>query len=166
MWLYKKYSKQIELYKSIDDLPIYNFHKVMVTDDFRHLVKNKISDKQYAFNIDKIGKKWITFYDEYLDHFGLTKSHEKVIEQQTKIAILTIKRWEKNDKSMEAVIEIEKQKLNELTGKKKKDSTFEEDVAVIEKYRGIGMDAKKTSVKMFYTYIKLMEKDGKENQRV
>jgi len=166
MWLYKKYSKQIELYKSIDDLPIYNFHKVMVTDDFRHLVKNKISDKQYAFNIDKIGKKWITFYDEYLDHFGLTKSHEKVIEQQTKIAILTIKRWEKNDKSMEAVIEIEKQKLNELTGKKKKDSTFEEDVAIIEKYRGIGMDAKKTSVKMFYTYIKLMEKDGKENQRV
>ena len=166
MWLYKKYSKQIELYKSIDDLPIYNFHKVMVTDDFRYLVKNKISDKQYAFNIDKIGKKWITFYDEYLDHFGLTKSHEKVIEQQTKIAILTIKRWEKNDKSMEAVIEIEKQKLNELTGKKKKDSTFEEDVAVIEKYRGIGMDAKKTSVKMFYTYIKLMEKDGKENQRV
>lgn len=166
MWLYKKYSKQIELYKSIDDLPIYNFHKVMATDDFRHLVKNKISDKQYAFNIDKIGKKWITFYDEYLDHFGLTKSHEKVIEQQTKIAILTIKRWEKNDKSMEAVIEIEKQKLNELTGKKKKDSTFEEDVAVIEKYRGIGMDAKKTSVKMFYTYIKLMEKDGKENQRV
>lgn len=166
MWLYKKLTKSIDLYKSIDDLPIYNFHKVMLSDDFRFLVKHKISDKQYAFYIDKLGEKWVSHYDEYLDHFGLSKAHSKIIDQQTKIAKLIIKRWEREDKSLESVIEIEQMRLKELSGKREKKSTFEEDIAVIEKYRGIGMDAKKTSVKMFYTYIKIMEKDGKENQRV
>ena len=85
------------------------------------------------------------------------------MNQEDKITKLIISRWLQDDKSLESIIKIEQQRLNELTGKKKKKSTFEEDVAIIEKYRGIGIDIKKTSVKMFYTYIKLMEKDGKEN---
>jgi len=61
---------------------------------------------------------------------------------------------------LESVIAIEQMKLNEVDGKKKKSSSFEEDVAIIEKYMSIGVDVNKTSVKRFYTYIKIMQKDG------
>ena len=77
-----------------------------------------------------------------------------------KITNLMITRWLKDDKTLEAIIKIETLKLEELNGKKKKGSTFEEDIAVIEKHRSIGLNPKKTSVKMFYTYINLMRKDG------
>ena len=163
MWFIEKSSKELELYKSIDDFPIYNFHKVMVTNDLRYLVKTEISEQTYKLNIDKLGKKWISLYDEYLDHFGLSKSYLKILELQNKIAKLICQRWEKEDKTLVAIIQIEQSKLNDLNGKKEKSSTFEEDIAVIEQYRKIGLDAKTTSVKMFYTYIKLMEKDGKKN---
>lgn len=163
MWFIEKFSEEVEFYNSIDDLPIYNFHKIMVSNDLRLLVKNKLSDKQYKRNIDKLGKKWVSLYDEYLDHFGLSKSYLKILELQTKIAKLICQRWEKDDKTLVSIIQIEQSKLNDLNGKKEKSSTFEEDIAVIEKYRKIGLDAKTTSVKMFYTYIKLMEQDGKKN---
>jgi len=163
MWFIEKFSEEVEFYNSIDDLPIYNFHKIMVSNDLRSLVKNKLSDKQYKRNIDKLGKKWVSLYDEYLDHFGLSKSYLKILELQTKIAKLICQRWEKDDKTLVSIIQIEQSKLNDLNGKKEKSSTFEEDIAVIEKYRKIGLDAKTTSVKMFYTYIKLMEQDGKKN---
>lgn len=163
MWLSSKFSKELELYKSIDDFPIYNFHKVMVTNDLRYLVKNEITEQTYKKNINKLGKKWVSLYDEYLEHFGLSKQYQKILELQTKIAKLICQRWEKEEKSLETIIHIEQTKLKELNGKKEKSSTFEEDIAVIEQYRKIGLDAKTTSVKMFYTYIKLMEKDGKKN---
>jgi hypothetical protein len=114
-------------------------------------------------SILRTGEKWVELYDEYLEHFGISKHYQKIINIEDKISKLIVSRWLKEDKSLENIIKIETMKLQELNGKKKNTSTFEEDVAILEKYRGIGMDIKKTSVKMFYTYVKLMEKDGEKN---
>ncbi len=159
-------SKQTKIYKSIEEMPIYNFHKIMTEKDTDALKWMLYKPDEFVIKpkeIERVGKQWIKLYDEYLEHFGISKQYEKVMNQEDKITKLIISRWLQDDKSLESIIKIEQQRLNELTGKKKKKSTFEEDVAIIEKYRGIGIDIKKTSVKMFYTYIKLMEKDGKEN---
>ena len=157
MWLYNIFSKKIELYKSIDDLPIYNFDKILKSHDLRYLLKEEIKDITYNKNFDKISDQWVKLYDEYLEHFGLSKSYKRVIEQETKIAKLQIQRWLRDDRSLEGIIEVEKIKLQEMNKKKKKKSTFEEDLATIEQNRGIGMNPKETSVKMFFTYVKLME---------
>ena len=159
-------SKQTKIYKSIEEMPIYNFHNIMTEKDTDALNWLLYKPDEFVIKpkeIERVGKQWIKLYDEYLEHFGISKQYEKVMNQEDKITKLIISRWLQDDKSLESIIKIEQQRLNELTGKKKKKSTFEEDVAIIEKYRGIGIDIKKTSVKMFYTYIKLMEKDGKEN---
>ena len=152
------------MWTTIDKLPIYNFHQTLKTGDLRFTLKHKITDRKLKKNFAEIEKNWEALYDQYLEHFGLAKNHIRKMELEDKIAKLIIQRWLKNDKSLEAVIGIEKQKLNELISKKKKDSTFEEDVAVIEKYMSIGMDTEKLSVKMFYTYIKMMQKDGEKNK--
>lgn len=165
MLLFKKFSKDIEMWQSIDTLPIYNFHKVMKNADFKPLIKGEITEKKYKIYIEKILKHWEVLYDEYLDHFGLDETLRRVMEIENKIAQLKIERWLEDEKSLESVIKIEQQKLEEIKGKKTKGTSFEEDVAIIEKYRGIGLDSKKTSVKMFYTYIKLMNKDGKKDKR-
>ncbi len=152
------------MYKSIEDLPIYNFHKIMITSDLSYLLKEKIKKKRLLKMHDILENQWNLLYNEYLDHFGLSKNYKKIIDQETKVCMLLINRWLKDDRSIENIIEIEELKLKELNSSKKKKTTFEEDVAIIEKYRGIGMNAKVTSVKMFYTYVKLLEEDGKANK--
>lgn len=152
------------MYKSIEDLPIYNFHKIMISSDLSYLLKEKVKKKRLLKIHDKLENQWNLLYNEYLDHFGLSKNYKKIIDQETKICMLLINRWLKDDRSMENIIEIEELKLKELNSAKKKKTTFEEDIAIIEKYRGIGMNVKETSVKMFYTYVKLLEEDGKKNK--
>ena len=159
-----KSSKELDMWTSIDKFPIYNFHQTLKTGDLKYTLKSELSDKDYHKKFPAIEKNWDNLYDEYLEHFGLAKSHIRKMEIENKIAKLQIKRWLTNDKTLEAVIGIEHQKLNEVSDKKQKSSTFEEDVAVIEKYMSIGMDTEKVSVKMFYTYIKMMQKDGEKNK--
>lgn len=163
MSFYYKLRKPIKLYQSIEELPIWNFDKMMKGETLKYICKDPNKYKEDEQTLIKAGEQWIKLYDEYLAHFGLSTSYEKILSQEDKITRLIIQRWLKEDKSLETIIKIEQGKLNELNGKKKNSSTFEEDVAVIEKYRGIGIDVKKTSVKMFYTYVKLMEKDGQKN---
>ena len=162
--LLDKSQKGLNMWTSIDKLPIYNFHQTMKTGDLNYTLKTKMKIKDFNKNFPAIQKNWDNLYDEYMQHFGLAKSHIRKMEIENKIAKLQIKRWLTNDKSLEAVIGIENQKLNEVKDKKQKSSTFEEDVAVIEKYMSIGMDTEKVSVKMFYTYIKMMQKDGEKNK--
>tara|TARA_R110002012_G_scaffold312888_4_gene524011 strand:- start:1223 stop:1678 length:456 start_codon:yes stop_codon:yes gene_type:complete len=151
------------MWTSIEIMPIYNFHKTLSTGELKYTLQNPISDKELIKNQDKIEKNWEGLYDEYLEHFGLAKNLLKRMEIEDKIAKLMINRWLNDNKSLEAIIEIEKLKLNEVDGKKKKSSSFEEDIAIIEKYMAIGLDVNKTSVKRFYTYIKIMQKDGEKN---
>jgi hypothetical protein len=154
---------KINYYKSIDDMPIYNFHQYMVTQDLKWLLEETEKYKSTEKTDQLLVDQWVILHDEYLKHFGISKNYKKVMEQEDKITKLMISRWLKDDASLETIIKIETMKLDELNGKKKKGSSFEEDIAVIEKYRGIGLDPKKTSVKMFYTYINLMQKDGEKN---
>lgn len=152
------------MYKSIEELPIYNFHKIMITSDLSYLLKEEIKEKKFVKIHDQLEKQWDNLYNEYLDHFGLSKNYKQIIDQETKICKLLIKRWLKNDRSMENIIEIEEIKLKELNQTKKKTSTFEEDIAIIEQHRKIGLDPHKTSVKMFYTYVKMIQDYGEKNK--
>lgn len=149
-----------DMWESIEIMPVFNFHKVLTTGDLKYTLKGDFTEKFLYKNKKKIEDNWSNLYDEYLQHFGLAKELMRRMEIEDKIAKLMIDRWLKDNKSLESVIAIEQMKLNEVDGKKKKSSSFEEDVAIIEKYMSIGLDVNKTSVKRFYTYIKIMQKDG------
>jgi hypothetical protein len=42
--------------------------------------------------------------------------------------------------------------------------SFEEDLAIIQKHNGFVIDPKTTSVKMFFTYVKMLEKEANEQK--
>ena len=42
--------------------------------------------------------------------------------------------------------------------------SFEEDLAIIQKHNGFVIDPKKTSVKMFFTYVKMLEKEENDQK--
>lgn len=154
--------KKLELYTSIEDLPIGNFQRIMKEGDLKHMIqKGKFKKK----HIPQLEKAWINCYNQYLQTFGLNKMYLLVLEQEEKIAKLICDRWIKDLKHLNGIIKHEEQVLKEMVlptkGVKK---SFEEDLAIIQKHNGFVIDPKKTSVKMFFTYVKMLEKEANDQK--
>lgn len=154
--------KKLELYTTIEDLPIGNFQRIMKEGNLKYMInKGKFKKK----HIPKLEKAWINCYNQYLQTFGLNKMYLLVLEQEEKIAKLICDRWIKDLKHLNGVIKHEEQVLKQMMlpskGVKK---SFEEDLAIIQKHNGFVIDPKTTSVKMFFTYVKMLEKEANEQK--
>jgi len=154
--------KKLELYTTIEDLPIGNFQRIMKEGDLKYMInKGKFKKK----HLPKLEKAWINCYNQYLQTFGLNKMYLLVLEQEEKIAKLICDRWIKDLKHLNGIIKHEEQLLKEMVlptkGVKK---SFEEDLAIIQKHNGFVIDPKKTSVKMFFTYVKMLEKEANDQK--
>jgi len=154
--------KKLELYTTIEDLPIGNFQRIMKEGDLKYMIiKGKFKKK----HLSKLENAWINCYNQYLQTFGLNKMYLLVLEQEEKIAKLICDRWIKDLKHLNGVIKHEEQVLKQMIlptkGVKK---SFEEDLAIIQKHNGFVIDQKTTSVKMFFTYVKMLEKESTDQK--
>lgn len=154
--------KKLELYTTIEDLPIGNFQRIMKEGDLKYMIqKGKFKKK----HLPKLEKAWINCYNQYLQTFGLNKMYLLVLEQEEKITKLICDRWIKDLKHLNGIIKHEEQVLKEMVlptkGVKK---SFEEDLVIIQKHNGFVIDPKKTSVKMFFTYVKMLEKEANDQK--
>ena len=116
-------------------------------------------------HIQQLENAWINCYNQYLQTFGLNKMYVLVLDQEEKIAKLICDRWIKDLKHLNGVIKHEEQVLKQMIlptkGEKK---SFEEDLAIIQKHNGFVIDQKTTSVKMFFTYVKMLEKESTDQK--
>lgn len=151
--------KKFEVYNSIEELPIYNFKKVIETSSYLYMVKSGTFKKKY---IKDVVDAWENCYNEYIQHFGLNSMYKSILTQEEKIAKLKLDRWLKNLKHLNAIIKAEESRLSEMLKPEKAKKSFEEDIAIIQKYNGVALDPKQTSTKLFFTYVKLMEKEANE----
>ena len=155
--------KKLETYNSIEELPIGNFQKVMKNGDLKQMIVKGVFKKKH---IQKLENAWINCYNQYLQTFGLNKMYVLVLDQEEKIAKLICDRWIKDLKHLNGVIKHEEQVLKQMIlptkGEKK---SFEEDLAIIQKHNGFVIDQKTTSVKMFFTYVKMLEKEATDQKR-
>ena len=155
--------KKLETYNSIEDLPIGNFQKVMKNGDLKQMIVKGTFKKKH---IQQLENAWINCYNQYLQTFGLNKMYVLVLDQEEKIAKLICDRWIKDLKHLNGVIKHEEQVLKQMIlptqGEKK---SFEEDLAIIQKHNGFVIDQKTTSVKMFFTYVKMLEKEATDQKR-
>ncbi len=153
---------KLETYNSIEELPIGNFQKVMKNGDLKQMIVKGTFKKKH---IQKLENSWINCYNQYLQTFGLNKMYVLVLDQEEKIAKLICDRWIKDLKHLNGVIKHEEQVLKQMIlptkGEKK---SFEEDLAIIQKHNGFVIDQKTTSVKMFFTYVKMLEKESTDQK--
>ncbi|MBG7630613.1 MAG: hypothetical protein IZT56_09290 [Bacteroidetes bacterium] len=154
---------KLETYNSIEELPIGNFQKVMKNGDLKQMITKGVFKKKH---IQQLENAWINCYNQYLQTFGLNKMYVLVLDQEEKIAKLICDRWIKDLKHLNGVIKHEEQVLKQMIlptkGEKK---SFEEDLAIIQKHNGFVIDQKTTSVKMFFTYVKMLEKEATDQKR-
>lgn len=163
--------KKFIIYKNIDELPIDVFKKVLKTYDVSHLgywkniLGNKIERKVKKKYYPELQKAWISCYNQYLQTFGHNRNHLLILELEDKIAINKIKMWTTDNKSISAFIKRDERLLKELMLPNKEKGSFEEDLIVIQKHQGVPIDGKLTSVRRFFTYVKMMQKEADQIKR-
>lgn len=156
MRLLSKNKTSAKLWTEFDSIPINNFRRIVETGDLKHLVKDGELTRKQALKLNAI---WETIYDDYIGAFGLGKNRERIMRQENKVALLKIKRWTSDEKSLNGIIAMEERKLEEL---KKKDlaqekASFEFSVAVIQK-NVVTFNVQETTAKQFYTYVEIHQK--------
>lgn len=154
----------LELFLSIEDLPMWNFRKVTEKNDLRYLYKLE--------NYAKLPKEypsytlWDDIFWEYVEAKGLSREFKFGLELRAKLAILENEQiFEKKNNHVK--IEMTKLKIKEYQKNNKIKSELETD-AILTKFMGIAINPKIHTVSQYIGFEKLLiesnKPHGKDNR--
>jgi hypothetical protein len=149
-------SKNISYYNSIDELPIFNWFAIEEKNDITFLLKDKkeITPDQRALLL----VVWDSLIAQYIDEFGISDSMQEIMLVKKYIKILEIDQ-ELYGINNTTFIEIELERLKELSQKGQNISNNEVK-AYVEKYMGFRLDPKVITVKEYFYYLRVMNKEN------
>lgn len=152
---------KLEYYKSLDEMPVYNWFKIQQTNDLKYmLVKTrKVSTKE----IEELEKGLKKLSSEYIDTFGISDEYKRILELSRDIEVLKIDFILTKDRSLLTMIELKKIELKVITENKTK-SDIHKIKMHADKYMGFSINTKETSVKEFYTIIESLKEEVQQKQ--
>lgn len=168
--LFSKRKKEvnIEIYKTLSDIPFYNWQKMYSEKNLGYLIVNKenrIFDNNPSLNI-RLENAWNSIYDEYLKDFGLNDRMERVLELERQIGLLLCDLWIEDNKFLRNKIRILQKKLEREKALTEDDgesgSTYERQTVMIEKWLQSSIDTKKISARKYFTYIALIGEEAEK----
>lgn len=139
-------------YLSIEDLPIYNWFKIHETNDRSYLIKE--GNKRWA--TDKaLNDAWGRVFSEFIDTFGISDSFREILSLKRDIMQHRLRLEYSGDGTNKTFIKIKELHLSELLQEEGGEKKVNEVKVYIEKFVGFRIDEKTTSVKEYYTYLKV-----------
>lgn len=155
------FKNQLDYYKSIDDLPIYNWLKIQETNDISWMLKTNHSLNEVHKGILTVA--FDNIYSQFIDAFGINPALEEILTIKRDIAVLTVDMMLEKDRSLINFIEIKERELKALIASKNQGSVMEV-TAYVEKYMQFKINTKEVTVREFYGYINLMKKEKRPKQ--
>ena len=141
-------------YTSIDEMPIYNWFKLNETNDLSYV----LVDRSKKFKQDEAEKSLAALQKEYIDVFGINESFKQVLETKAYISSLIIDKEVSGDQFIQNFINIAIQDLEAIAKESEKVDVKEIKVHT-EKYLGFRLNDKEITVREYYTYVDVMNKD-------
>lgn len=155
--------RRLEYYKSIDDMPIYNWFKIQETNDVSWMLLKKRSINGYESIELREALQIVT--DQYMDTFGISDEYRKIMRLTLDIRSLEIDFFTTQDRSHLTFIELKKTELKNIAKKSKTADSISVQVH-IEKYMGRKINLRETTVKEFYNYLQEMKKEFKAKSKI
>ena len=144
-----------KLYKSISEIPLYNWVKV-TAGEFKYL----LVDINSEHTDQELQEAYEILFDDYLIKRGLTKSYKEILNVMKKKSILECEYILTGDEFKLTEIELNKQILKEKTEKNKYDISIEKSLIFLSKWIGYRLDWKVITLNEYHI---IMEEYGKAN---
>ncbi len=143
-------------YKSIYDIPVFNWFKCIDSKEYKYCLIN-INDYKESIN-DKCIETFSNLYTEYIDTFGISQTLTDIIETQNEILLMKIEKAINEDKTLDTFITLKELELKDkLNVKQTKTNTAK---VAIEKYLGLRINEKEVTVKEYYDYLEAIKEDN------
>lgn len=138
-------------YSSIDELPCWNFDKVIETGDFSFLCKDG------EHHTDNLAGVWHDIYDEFIQAFGVSEAFKMYINKMQQFVEHLDNAINGGDRSQLTMAEVRRRQAEDYM---KTQQVGEVSIyAIVSKYMGFPCRPKEVTVKEFYEYLK-MAKNG------
>ena len=152
----------MKYYRTIEDLPIWNFNKVSETNDVRYLLK---LDDYYTLPkkapYEELIKIYEDIYTEVFEKFKFNDSLDDKVREDKDLLILQLKILA-GEKHLNTILKIKKRQIKDrLDMVKVEPQTFEKKVVILESYFKLPFDVYKMSTVRFYTYLQLYKEAAK-----
>ncbi len=143
----------LKYFESIEVMPVWNWFKVSETNDLKYLLKEdvKLTDKDRMI----LAVIWDNMYFEFLETFGVPAKMQQVLGLRREILKLQTKMICNNRKDLEALIHIKGLELSALQVDSNKQE-LNTVTAFVSKQMGFRINERETTVKEFYTYLKMV----------
>jgi len=146
------------LYDGLEDLPIFNWWKIS-SGEYKYAQK-EIKDIDATDELIETIEKW---QQDFFDRYGISDDFEDYFETQKEILELQCDLALTKDRFLNTKINLLKQKLKAKQDYRRKGEEYELK-AYLDKFMGVQIDAKKTSVVEYYGYLDLMKKEYKNGK--
>lgn len=153
--------KPLKYYKSIDEMPVYNWFKIQETNDITFALIKKKSITKREFRVLEQALQTIT--NQYIDTFGISEHYKHILRLQGELKCLEIDLICTNERKYNTFINIKKAELKKALETANKGETTSVKVHA-EKYMGRKIDMRTTSVREFYEILKEMQKEYSKPQ--
>lgn len=156
----EKITSTKQIYSDIEDLPLWNFKKVIDKKDLTFLKK---TDESKATD-EELTMAWNTINEQVAEITGVGDVQQKFIMLQTDIETLTIDFLVSRDKNLITLIKTKQRELEKMIERQDVNkASFDEQIAAVELAFKFQIDEHKTTVKRFFNYINILTK--RENGR-
>ena len=154
-----------ELYSSIDNLPIWNYNKILETGNLRYMAKTDDFSKHFRYNKKKAFVNWEKINDEYINYFGVNENYQRILELEAEISInyydwkvlkIPVARSYYNM----AKNELESMQSGPVSGSA--EYNIGKQIFYIEREMGFKLEEKNLSVKQFFLYINELSEIAKK----
>lgn len=152
----KKQEKQNVLYyeqlwTTIEEMPIWNWNKVIETGDLTYLFKNRTEKTKYSNRLNGV---WLDLQQQHMTEFGIDDMVMARMRYIRNIINLNIKFVQTRDRSLLNLINIEEQKLKESEGSY--NVRFYKVLDAVTNAKGFRIDPKEFTVIEWYHALKNM----------
>lgn len=158
----KKHIEEIQFYKNLEELPIYNWHNLPEYGDYNLLVSN--GAKLYSEERHKeFEDKYLELTQEYIDRYGVQQDTDMLFSYLKRKVNLQCELILTGRKAIKNEIKILEVEILALTPKETKEgSSLHSSLAGLSKFIGFKIDGKKTSVVEYKSYFQLLEDHNKQ----
>ena len=134
-------------YKSIIDLPVWNWWQLHEKSDYTFILLDKKSQV-----CDSAKRAVENLQEDFINHFGIDPKYREQLKLRCDIELAWIKQAITGDKSSYLLIKVKEQKLKAMfTGEK--ESSYFTAVVALEKFLGRKIDVRKESTFDVYSYL-------------
>jgi len=146
----------IQHYRAADDLPAYNYFKVIETNDHRWLLKEWQDKEVDLFEL------WESITDTIIDEFGVSQQAQEVLRLQKSISLLTAELIINEKKEVLNRIRIKEKQLEQLTKATEEPQSHNKQARILSNYFKREINLKNISI-VDYMYDLELFKETQKN---